>query len=109
MNRMPNDKVKLDELRAEFQAQHFGGIPWWLPAWQRAAILYNTTRHARTAKLTVAWDRLKSDGPLRAGYFFRIVIRRSRDLLSTAMEWECPPSRHFTNSTSPDFKTLSSA
>ena len=33
------DVLPLDELRAEFRAQHFGGIPWWLPAWQRAAIL----------------------------------------------------------------------
>ena len=31
--------LPLDELRAEFRAQHFGGIPWWLPAWQRAAVL----------------------------------------------------------------------
>ena len=156
------DVLPLDELRAEFRAQHFGGIPWWLPAWQRAAILedkdvavrredgsvgtvsvekthhmlgigllldifvwpitgtnygavrplyavqdefgmadvkffgywnnakliggqtkkirasvyrkprggslvvvYNTTREAMSAKLTVDWDRLKSDGPLR--------------------------------------------
>ena len=155
------DVLPLDELRAEFRAQHFGGIPWWLPAWQRAAVLedkdvavrredgsvgtvsvekthhmlgigllldifvwpitgtnygavrplyavqdefglgdvkffgywdnakliggqteeikasvyrkptgeslvvvYNTTREARTAKLTVAWDRLKSADPL---------------------------------------------
>ena len=153
--------LPLDELRAEFRAQHFGGIAWWLPAWQRAAILedkdvavrredgsvgtvsvekthhmlgigllldiyvwpitgtnygaarqlyavqdefgmedveffgywnnakliggqtdeikasayrkakggalavvYNTARDARTAKLTVAWDQLKSDAPL---------------------------------------------
>ena len=156
------DVLPLDELRAEFRAQHFGGISWWLPAWQRAAVLedkdvavrrkdgsvgtvsvekthhmlgigllldifvwpitgtnygavrplyavqdefgmgdvkffgywnnakliggqtkeikasvymkpkggalvvvYNTTREAETAKLTVAWDRLKSDGPLK--------------------------------------------
>ena len=31
--------LPLDQLRAEFRAQHFGGIPWWLPAWQRAALL----------------------------------------------------------------------
>ncbi len=31
--------LPLDELRAEFRAQHFGGISWWLPAWQRAAVL----------------------------------------------------------------------
>ena len=31
--------LPIDELRAEWRAQHFGGIPWWLPAWQRAAIL----------------------------------------------------------------------
>ena len=31
--------LPLDELRAEFRAQHFGGIAWWLPAWQRAAVL----------------------------------------------------------------------
>ena len=31
--------LPLGELRAEFRAQHFGGIPWWLPAWQRANAL----------------------------------------------------------------------
>jgi hypothetical protein len=154
--------LPLDALRAEFRAQHFGGIAWWLPAWQRAAVLedkdvavrredgsvgtvsvekthhmlgigllldiyvwpitgtnqeaarqlyavqdefgmgdvrffgywnnakliagqtdeikasayrkakggalvvvYNTTRESKTAQLTVAWDELKSDGPLK--------------------------------------------
>jgi len=33
------EAIPLDELRAEWRAQHFGGVPWWLPAWQRAAIL----------------------------------------------------------------------
>ena len=33
------EAIPLDELRAEWRAQHFGGIPWWLPAWQRAAVL----------------------------------------------------------------------
>ena len=33
------DVLPLDELRAEWRAQHFGGVPWWLPAWQRAATL----------------------------------------------------------------------
>ena len=33
------EALPLDELRAEWRAQHFGGIPWWLPAWQRAALL----------------------------------------------------------------------
>ena len=33
------EALPLDELRAEFRAQHFGGIPWWLPAWRRAATL----------------------------------------------------------------------
>ena len=152
--------LPLDELRAEFRAQHFGGIPWWLVQLHRAAledrdvvartdngsvatvtvekthhmfgigllldigfwpghgmhmegigqycavqdefgiadarflgywnntgiiggqtdeikasayrkprggslvVIYNTTRDVRTAKLNVAWDRLKSDGPL---------------------------------------------
>ena len=28
-------------------------------------VVYNTSREARAVKLTVAWDRLKSDGPLR--------------------------------------------
>ena len=27
-------------------------------------VIYNTAREARTAKLTVDWDQLKSDGPL---------------------------------------------
>jgi hypothetical protein len=31
--------LPLGELRAEFRAQHFGGIAWWLPAWQRANAL----------------------------------------------------------------------
>ncbi len=31
--------LPLDELRAEFRSQHFGGAPWWLPAWRRAAAL----------------------------------------------------------------------
>jgi hypothetical protein len=33
------DVLPLGELRAEWRAQHFGGVPWWLPAWQRAAVL----------------------------------------------------------------------
>ena len=33
------EAIPLDELRAEWRSQHFGGVPWWLPAWQRAAIL----------------------------------------------------------------------
>jgi hypothetical protein len=30
--------LPLDELRAEFRAQHFGGIPWWLVQFHRAAL-----------------------------------------------------------------------
>ena len=46
---------------------------------------------------------------VEVGYCFSIVIRRGRVLLSTVMVWGCPPSRHFTNSTSPDSITFKSA
>ena len=50
--------LPLDELRAEWRAQHFGGIPWWLPAWQRAAVLEDKdvvrrSEDGRVGKVTV--------------------------------------------------------
>ena len=52
------EALPLDELRAEFRAQHFGGIPWWLPAWQRAAVLEDKdvvqrSQDGRVGKVTV--------------------------------------------------------
>ena len=41
--------LPLDQLRAEFRTQHFGGIPWWLPAWQRANALEDKDVAARNA------------------------------------------------------------
>ena len=177
--------LPLDELRAEFRAQHFGGIPWWLPAWQRAAVLedkdvavrredgsvgtvsvekthhmlgiallldisvwpicgtnydavrplyavqdafgmgdvaflaywnnarviagqtdeikasayrkpgggalvvvYNTAREAGTAKLTVAWDQLKSDGPLEV---VDAYTKEPIDVSGSSLPLEVPP------------------
>jgi hypothetical protein len=179
------EALPLDELRAEFGAQHFGGIPWWLPAWQRAAVLedkdvtvrredgsvgtvsvekthhmlgigllldifvwpitgtnygavrplyavqdefgmgdvkffgywdnaeliggqteavkasayrkakggalvvvYNTTRAARTAKLTVAWGQLKSDGPLEV---FDAYTKEPVAVSGSSLAIEVPP------------------
>ncbi len=41
--------LPLDQLRAEFRAQHFGGAAWWLPAWQRAAKLEDKDVASRRA------------------------------------------------------------
>ena len=49
------EALPLDELRAEFRSQHFGGAPWWLPAWRRAATLEDKdVRHrAKDGKVTM--------------------------------------------------------
>ena len=177
--------LPLDELRAKFRAQHFGGVAWWLPAWQRAAVLkdkdvavrradgsvgtvsvekthhmlgigllldiyvwpitgtnygavrllyavqdefgmgdvnfigywnnakliggqteeikasvyrkpkggalvvvFNTTREAKTAKLTVAWDELNSDGPIKV---FDAYTKKPVAVRGSSLTLDVPP------------------